>query len=198
VTGGEIVAVTLITLLLTAILVVLVVQIADARRRERYARQREQQREEQRRAAEIARAEKQQEEDGKPRRRVAVQVLVIGDELRALDGEGRQWTWEDSRWWALNHLMLPQVEDDKAFDLFALKHDDKLRDFLPKAKARYDATRVDSFPRHINRPFDEVSGAIREFVASLEEPEELREALEREVERNFYIYLKREENEGQL
>jgi hypothetical protein len=190
VTGEEVVVVTLITLLLTAILVALIVQIADARRRERYTRQREQHhREEQGR--------REQEEDEKPRRRVAVQVFVIGDELRALDGEGRQWTWADDRWWALNHLMLPQVEDDKVFKLFALKHDDKLRDFLPRAKARYEAARADSFPRNINRPRDEVSGAIREFVARLEEPEELREALEREVERNFYIYLKRGENEGQ-
>lgn len=181
---------TLITILLIAILVALVVQIADARKRERYARQREQHHYEKR-------SQRDQEEDTKPRRRVAVQVFAIGDELRALDDEGRQWTWADSRWWALNHLMLPQVEDDKAFKLFALKHDDKLRDFLPKAKARYDAARVDSFPRHINRPTDEVHDAIREFVVSLEEPEELREALEREVERNFYVYLKRQENEGQ-
>ena len=179
---------TLITLLLTAILVALVVQIADARRRERYARQfEENQREEQGR--------REQEEDTKPRRRVAVQVLVMGDELRALDAEGRQWTWSDrnSRWLALNHLMLPQVEDDKAWNLFALEHDDKLRDFLPKTKARYDAA---SFPWHINRASDEVNDAIREFVASLNEPEELREALEREVKREFYLYLKREEKEG--
>ena len=188
-TGEEIVAVTLITLLLTAILVALVVQIADARRRERYARQREEhQRDEQGR--------REQEEDTKPRRRVAVQVLVMGDTLRALDAEGRQWDWADDRWWALDHLMLPQVEDDKAFHLFVLKHDDKLRDFLPKTKARYDAARVDSFPSHTNRPGDEVNGAIREFVASLNEPKELREALEREVKRNFYLYLKREEKEG--
>jgi len=106
-----------------------------------------------------------------------------------------QQSWADDRWWALDHLMLPQVEDDKAFKLFALKHDDKLRDFLPKAKACYDAARVDSFPKHINRPSEEVNGAIREFVASLKEPEELREALEREVERKFYLYL-RQENEA--
>lgn len=187
---------TLITLLLTAILVALVVQIADARKRERYARQREEHQREEQGRRDRGRDTTQQEKDSKPRRRVAVQVLVMGDELRALDAEGRQWTWADSRWWALNHSMLPQVEDDKAFNLFALKHDDKLRDFLPKTKARYDAARVDSFPSHINRPSDEVNGAIREFVASLEEPEELREALEREVERNFYLYLEREEKEG--
>lgn len=179
---------TLITLLLVAILVALLVQIADARKRERFARQREENHREKQ-------GRQEQEEDTNPRRRVAVQVFVIGDELRALDSEGRQWTWEDNRWWALNHLMLPQVEDDKAFNLFTLKHDDKLRDFLPTAKARYDAGRAEPFPRNINRPSDEVSGAIREFVASLKEPEELREALEREVERNFYIYLEKE-NKG--
>ena len=179
---------TLITLLLIAILVALLVQIADARKRERYARQREEHHHEER-------GRRKQEEDTKPRCRVAVQVFVMGDELRALDAEGRQWTWADDRWWALDHLMLPQVEDDKAFKLFALKHDDKLRDFLPKAKACYDAARVDSFPKHINRPSEEVNGAIREFVASLKEPEELREALEREVERKFYLYL-RQENEA--
>lgn len=176
---------TLITLLLIAILVGLVVQITDARKRERFTRQREEHhRKEQDR--------QEQEEDTKPARRVAVQVFVIGDELRALDAEGRQWTWENDRWWALNHLMLPQVEDDKAFKLFALKHDDKLRNFLPTAKARYDAGRAEPFPRNINRPSDEVNAAIREFVASLKEPEELREALEREVQREFYLYLKRE------
>jgi len=180
--------VALITLLLVAILVALLVQIADARKRERYARQREEHhREEQGRQG--------LDVDTKPRRRVAVQVLVMGDELRALDAEGRQWTWADDRWWALNHLMLPQVEDDKAFKLFALKHDEKLRGFLPKAKACYDAARVDSFPKNIKRSSDEVNGAIRDFVASLKEPEELREALEREVEREFYVYLK-QENEG--
>ncbi len=179
---------TLITLLLIAILVALLVQIADGRKRERYARQREEHhREEQGR--------QEQEEDTKPRRRVAVQVFVMGDELRALDAEGRQWTWHDDRWWALSHLMLPQVEDDRAFELFSLKHDDRLREFLPEAKARYDAARrASSFPG--GRAAEEVKIAIGEFVASLEEPEELREALEREVERNFYIYLKREENEG--
>lgn len=180
---------TLITLLLIAILVALLVQIADARKRERNARQGEEHhREEQSR--------QEQAEDTKPRRRVAVQVFLMGDELRALDAEGRQWTWAENRWWALNHLMLPQVEDDKAFKLFALKHDDKLRDFLPKAKACYDAARVDSFPRNINRPSGEVNGTIHEFVASLKEPEELREALEKEVERNFYSYLEREKSEG--
>lgn len=179
---------TLITLLLIAILAALLVQITDARKRERFARQREEHHRE-------AQGRQEQEEDAKPRRRVAVQVFVIGNELRALDAEGRQWTWEDNRWWALNHLMLPQIEDDKAFNLFALKHDDKLRDFLSTTKARYDAGRAEPFPRNINRPSDEVNGAIREFVASLKEPEELREALEREVERNFYLYLK-QENEG--
>ena len=179
---------TLITLLLIAILVALLVQIADARKRERYARQREEHHHEER-------GRRKQEEDTKPRRRVAVQVFVMGDELRVLDGEGRQWTWADDRWWALDHLMLPQVEDDKAFRLLALEHDDKLRDFLPNVKARYDAARGDSFPESVFRPSDEVNGAIREFVASLKEPEELREALEREVKRNFYLYL-RQENEA--
>jgi hypothetical protein len=180
--------VTLITLLLIAILVALLVQIADARKRERYSRQREEHHLEEQR-------QREKEEDSKPHRRVAVQVLVMGNELRALDSEGRQWTWADNRWWALNHLMLPQIEDDKAFKLFAIEHDDKLQDFLPKAKARYDADRQLPFPGNINRPSDEVNRAIREFVASLKEPEELREALEREVERNFYIYLEKE-NKG--
>ena len=181
---------TLITLLLIAILVALLVQITDARKRQREEHLREEQR---RQAQEEDKRRQAQEEDKKPRRRVAVQVLVIGDELRALDAEGRQWTWDRERWWALNHLMLPQAEDDQAWNLFALKHDDKLRDFLPIAKARYDAGRAEPFPISISRPSDEVNAAIREFVAGLKEPEELREALEREVTREFYQYLKRKE-----
>lgn len=167
---------TLITLLLIAILIALLVQIADARKR--YARQREEHHREKQ-------GQQEQEEDTKPRRRVAVQVLITGDELRALDADGLQWTWsdKDKRWFALDHLMLPQVEDDKAFRLLLREHDEKLLDFLPKAKACYDAARI---------PSNEVNGAIREFVATLKEPQELREALEREVERKFYLYL----NEG--